>query len=235
MSVEPEARPMLQPLTLDEFVQRPKVSSHIRGIVPAKGIVVVFGPPKGGKTFSVCDLMMHAAHGLDWHGCSIPRRLRVVYLAGEGINGLRVRLKAWLEHHDGIEEAGDFRVLPLSLSLPERVEELIEALRPLSPDLVALDTLNSYFGRGDENSTQDMSAWCVAVRQLRDALGCAVIVVHHTGHGDSGRERGSIVLRATADVLVQVAKDDGAGELVGFQVIAARDLEPMRAAIALRL
>ena len=36
-------------------------------------------------------------------------------------------------------------------------------------------------------------------------------------------------------MLVQVAKDETAGELVGFQVIAARDLEPMEASIALKL
>jgi hypothetical protein len=225
----------IQVLTLGEFVQRPSVSSQVRGVIPKAAIVVVFGPPKGGKTFSVCDLTMHAAHGLDWHGCAIPRRMRVVYLCGEGVNGLRVRLKAWLEHHDSIEEAGDFHVLPQALSLPDRASSLVETLRGLNPDIVVTDTLNAYFGGGDENSTQDMSAWCGAVRYVRDELGCSVIVIHHTGHGDSGRERGSIVLRATADVLVQVAKDETAGELVGFQVIAARDLEPMESAIALRL
>jgi len=224
----------LRPLSLSEFVRLPSVSSHVRGVIPARAIIVVFGPPKEGKTFSVCDLTMHAAHGLDWHGCGVRRRMRVVYLAGEGINGLRVRLKAWLEHHDNIE-AGEFLVLPLALSLPDRVVELVEALRLFKPDIVVADTLNAYFGAGNENDTQDMSNWCRSVRYLRDSLGCAVVIVHHTGHADSGRERGSIVLRATADVLVQVAKDETAGELIGFQVIAARDLDPMEQAIALRL
>jgi hypothetical protein len=222
-------------LTLAEFVQRPSASSHVRGVIPAKSLVVVFGPPKGGKTFSVCDLTMHAAHGLDWHGCAIPRRMRVVYLCGEGINGLRVRLKAWLEHHDNIEEPGDFHILPHALALPGQVLNLVETLSELKPDIIVTDTLNAYFGAGDENSTQDMTTWCHSVRYLRDCLGCSVVVIHHTGHGDSGRERGSIVLRATADVLIQVAKDEAAGELVGFQVIAARDLEPMESAIALKL
>jgi hypothetical protein len=225
----------LKLLTLAEFVQRPTVSSHVRGVIPAESLIVVFGPPKGGKTFSVCDLTMSAAHGLDWHGCAIPRRMKVVYLAGEGVTGLKVRLRAWQEYHDNIEVAGDFHILPLALSLPARAAELAEALRPLSPDIVVTDTLNAYFGGGDENSTQDMSAWCSSVRYLRDALGCSVVVIHHTGHNDTGRERGSIVLRATADVLIQVAKDEGASENIGFQVIAARDIEPMESAIALKL
>lgn len=222
-------------LTLTEFVQRPSVSSHVRGVIPAESFIVVFGPPKGGKTFSVCDLTMHAAHGLDWHGCVISRPLKVGYLVGEGQRGLRVRLKAWLEAHDSIEEAGEFRILPVALSLPDSASAVVASLQEWRPDILVADTLNAYFGGGDENSTQDMSAFCNAVRYLRDTLGCSVIVIHHTGHGDSGRERGSIVLRASADVLIQVAKDDGAGELVGFQVIAARDLEPMESAIALKL
>jgi hypothetical protein len=222
-------------LSLAEFVQRPHISSHVRGVIPAKSLVVVFGPPKGGKTFSVCDLTMHAAHGMDWHGCAIPRRMRVVYLCGEGVNGLRVRLKAWLEHHDTITEPGDFHILPRALSLPDCVFGLTETLQALKPDILVTDTLNAYFGGGDENSTQDMSKWCGAIRDLRDALNCSIVVIHHTGHGDSGRERGSIVLRASADVLIQVAKDEAAGQLVGFQVIAARDLEPMESAIGLRL
>jgi AAA domain len=227
--------PELKVFGLDEFVQRPTVSSLIRGVVPAKAIVVVFGPPKGGKTFSVCDLTMHAAHGLDWHGCAIPRRLRVLYLCGEGVSGMRVRLKAWLEHHDNIGEPGAFKVLPQALSLPNRVATLVESIRAFKPDIVVTDTLNTYFGGGDENSTSDMTAFCDALRYIRDQLGCAVVVIHHTGHGDSGRERGSIVLRASADVIVQVAKDEGTKKLVGFQVIAARDIETMEAPIALKL
>jgi hypothetical protein len=226
----------LKILTLDEFVQRPaSVSSQVRGVIPQGAIVVVFGPPKGGNTFSVCDLTMHAAHGIDWNGCSIPRRMRVVYLAGEGLRGLRERLKAWLEHHDTLGEQGFFRVLPKALSLPDRASTLVQRLAPLKPDIVVTDTLNTYFGRGDESSTQDMTAFCASVRYLRDELACSVVVIHHTGHGDSGRERGSIVLRATADVLIQVAKDESAGELVGFQVIDARDIESMEAPIALKL
>lgn len=225
----------LKLLTLAEFVQRPSFSSHVRGVIPAQSFIVVFGPPKGGKTFSVCDLTMHAAHGIDWHGCAIPRRMKVAYLAGEGVLGLKVRLKAWIEEHENIEEAGSFHVFPFALSLPDAAVSLVEILRAFAPNIIVTDTLNAYFGGGDENSTQDMSAFCNSVRYLRNTLGCSVVVIHHTGHGDSGRERGSIVLRASADVLIQVAKDEGAGELVGFQVIAARDLEPMESAIALRL
>jgi hypothetical protein len=221
--------------SLDEFIQRPSVSNYVRGVLPANSIVVVFGPPKGGKTFTIFDLLMHAAHGMEWHGCRVKRRLKVAYLCGEGVRGLRVRMQAWREHHDNIEEPGQFIILPLALSLPARAVGIIESLREFAPDIVVTDTLNAYFGLGDENSTKDMTAFCDAVRMLREALTCTVVVIHHTGHGEQGRERGSIVLRASADVLIQVAKSETDNKLVGFQVVQARDIETMESAIALRL
>jgi hypothetical protein len=222
-------------LTIDEFVRPPRVSRQIRGIDPGQAIVVFFGPPKEGKTFSVADLTLHAAHGLDWHGCKVRKPLRVAYLVGEGINGFKVRLRAWFEHHDSVAQAGAFRIFPAPLSLPDHIDRVIELLRPFKPDIAVTDTLNAFFGAGDESKTQDMTTFCSAVRAVRDRLGCSVYVIHHTGHGDQGRERGSIVLRATADVLVQIAKDDGGSGLIGFQVIAGRDIETMQNPISLRL
>ena len=43
------------------------------------------------------------------------------------------------------------------------------------------------------------------------------------------------MLRATADVLIRVEKSGANGDLVGFQVISGRDIEPMEAPISLRL
>lgn len=225
----------LRLLTLDEFAQRPRIATHVGGIIPAQSFIVAFGPTKQGKTFVMGDLLMHAAHGLDWHGFKIKRRLRVAYLIGEGATGFRVRLHAWLMHHDNIEEPGEFRILPRGMSLPANYGELIPVLREFRPDVVVTDTLNRYFGTGDENSTQDMTRFTEAAKRVIDEVPCSLIAIHHTGHGDSGRERGSIVLRSACDVVIQIAKDQGGSGLVGFQVITGRDVEPMDQPLSLRL
>jgi hypothetical protein len=233
--LDEEAAAALQLLDLQEFATQPKSRWLVRGILPPDSLVVVFGPPKGGKTFAATDMLMHAAHGKDWHGHAVPRPLRVAFLAGEGRNGLRVRLHAWLQHHDTAELTGAFKVLPRSLSLPDKVEELIEALRDFKPDVVAPDTLNAFFGPGDENSTQDMTHFVAACRRLREALSCTVLVLHHTALADSGRERGSGVLRGAADVVIQVGKDESGSGCIGFQVVTGRDIEPMEQPVGLRL
>lgn len=144
-----------------------------------------------------------------------------------------MRLHAWRQYH-AAELRGDVRLLPEALSLPDRVGELTAVLRDYGPDIVVADTLNAYFGR-DENATQDMTAFVAAVRYLRDGLRCSVILIHHTGHADQSRERGSRVLRAAVDVIVQVARDESGSGAIGLQVIDARDMEPWDQPLALRL
>lgn len=220
--------------TLDEYIVRPHVAYHVRDLVPVESIVVAFGASKSGKTYAVTDLAMHAAHGMHWHGHTVSRALRVAYLAGEGRSGLRVRLRAWRQHH-AAELRGDYRILPRTVPLVDRLVDVLAALRDYAPDIVVLDTLNAYYGSADENSTQDMTAFVAAVRYLRDELHCAVIVIHHTGLTDATRERGSSVLRAAADVIIQVARDDGGSGLIGLQLVEARDMESWSEPLSLRL
>lgn len=235
MSAKNENKTGLRLVNLSEFATSPTVQWSIRGILPRDTLALVFGPPKEGKTFAVVDMLLHAAHGLDWHGHAIRQPQRVAFFSGEGQTGLRVRLHAWTQHHDSAELKGAFNVLPVSLALPDRIEELIELLRDFKPDVIAIDTLNAYFGSGDENSTHDMTRFVAELRRLREALSCSVLIIHHTGLTNTDRERGSIALRGAVDVVIRVSRERGRPGCLGFQVILGRDLEPMDAPLALRL
>jgi hypothetical protein len=221
-------------VSFDDYTVRPKITWHYRDLLPSAGILLTFGAPKSGKTHIVVDMTMHAAHGMHWHGHALSRPLKVAYLAGEGHTGLRVRLHAWRRLH-ATEMKGDMRVMPEALSLAARLDDVLELLRPYGPDLIVTDTLNAYFGGLDENSTQDMTAFVAAVRRLRDELEASIVVIHHTGLADATRERGSSVLRGAADVIAQVARDEGGSGNIGFQVIEARDMEPWDEPISLHL
>jgi hypothetical protein len=219
--------------TLAEFISVPPRACQIAGLDPGASIVVVFGPPKCGKTFAICDLTMHVAHGMNWHaGFQVRGPLRVAYLAGEGTAGLRVRLRAWMAQHSELP-SGEFIVLRRALSLPDKAQKIAERLTAFRPDIVVVDTLNAFFGAGSENDTETMTNFMNAIRYLRDTLGSSIYVIHHTGHGDQTRERGSNVLRASADVLVRVARFRSGN--FGFQIVGARDIDTMDSPLALRL
>jgi len=239
MSIEDEAAARMSArrlslFSLDDFVVRPAVSWLVRDLIPANSVIAVFGPPKSGKTFAICDLAMCVAHGMHWHGHTILRPLRVALLAGEGTNGLRLRMRAW-RCEQCTELRGDLRVLPQALSLPDRADDLLSCLAECRPDLVVIDTVNAYFGDGDENSTADMTRFFAVVRRIRDEVSCSVLMIHHTGLSDTNRARGSSVLAGAVDVLVQVAPDGNTPGLFGFRVIAARDFEKWEKTLSLRL
>ena len=74
------------------------------------------------------------------------------------------------------------------------------------PALIVIDTLARAMGAADENSTQQMGAMIRAVDDMRDDYSCTVLAVHHTGHGNKDRARGSSALLGAVDCEFMVEK-----------------------------
>ncbi|SOC11189.1 AAA domain-containing protein [Rhodobacter sp. JA431] len=187
---------------------------HVDGMIETETIGVVFGDPGCGKSFLAVDLACSVASGSDFHGRKV-RQGSVFYIAGEGHNGLARRFHAWGRHH-----GQDMSRLPVFKS--NRAAQLLDgasaaevgrAVAGLSalhgaPALIIIDTLARNFGGGDENSTQDMNGFVAAIDDLRACwLKTTIIIVHHTGHSDKGRGRGSTVLKGALDFEFRVEKD----------------------------
>jgi hypothetical protein len=79
------------------------------------------------------------------------------------------------------------------------------------PAAVAIDTLNRTL-RGSESSDEDMTAYITAADAIREAFGCAVIIVHHCGV-DQTRPRGHTSLAGAVDAQIAI-KRDGAGNII---------------------
>src|SRR4029077_17636631 len=59
----------------------------VKGIIPREGLVVVWGPPKCGKSFWTFDVAMHVALGWEYRGKRVQPGT-VCYIACEGERGL---------------------------------------------------------------------------------------------------------------------------------------------------
>ena len=66
----------------------------VNGVIPRTGLVVVWGPPKSGKSFIVFDLVMHVALGRPYRGRGVHPGT-AVYCAFEGITGIQARCAAF--------------------------------------------------------------------------------------------------------------------------------------------
>jgi len=178
----------------------PSESWLMKRYIPADSLTVMFGSPGCGKSFAAIDIACHVATGREWRGQPVKQG-RVVYVAGEGKSGLAKRFRAWFDRHGEQPRNISLLLTPIALTDPASVAALVADIRtlPEAPALVIIDTLNRNFGPGDENSTADMTKAVAGLDAIRTATGAAILGIHHSGHVEKGRGRGSSVLFGAVD------------------------------------
>lgn len=202
----------------------------IDGILPANGLVLLVGEKGTLKTFAMLDVAAHISLGMpDWHGHALQRG-PVIYVYAEGRTGILPRVEAWKAYH----KTGNLGILfvphRVTLNEPASVRDLLGALRDRLPDeppiLIIVDTFNRNFA-GNENSAEDVSAFVRGCDVLREETGATVVVVHHKGHGEAERGRGSSVLDAAADTIIFVTRDEDRITLKCLKQKDAAEFQPL--------
>ncbi len=144
--------------------------SLVDGMMPATGVVMMYGTEGSFKTYVALDLAFHVALGCPWIDHPV-RRGDVVYLGAEDPYGLGLRRTAWLLHHGvseseidphfkAIEDAPDFTV-----RRGKDAANLERLIRFVSPEarLIVIDTAAS----GCERSRPQSATWRSGHRELR--------------------------------------------------------------------
>ncbi len=191
---------------------------------------LMFGDPGCGKSFLAVDIALSIATGTPFHGRD-TKQGSVFFIAGEGHNGLARRFAAWSQARgvslSGVplfksERAAQFLDGASAMAVENAVAEL--AYHHGSPALVIIDTLARNFGAGDENNTQDMSNFIVAIDDLKARFpNCSVLIVHHSGHAAKERARGAMALKGALDTEYRVEKEGHEMKLVNTKM---KDAEP---------
>lgn len=178
----------------------------VEGLIPRAGLTVVWGPAACGKSFWAMDVGMHVALGWTYRGRTVEPGA-VVYCALEGASGFGRRQRAFKKERPA-PNIGEipFHLMAEPLDLIRDHDDLVESIRAqgVHPSLVVIDTLNRSLA-GSENDDRDMTAYVRATDAIREAFGCAVMVIHHCGHGGH-HPRGHSALTGAADAQVSVKK-----------------------------
>jgi KaiC/GvpD/RAD55 family RecA-like ATPase len=182
----------------------------VEGLIPAKGLVCLYGAPGVGKSFVALDLalsVIQATTFLSHETNPGP----VVYVAAEGSFGLGRRIDGWESAREQRIEDGLF-VLPEAVQLLDvaSVSRFIEEAAAVKPRLIVVDTLARCFVGGDENSAQDMGRAIASLDKIARATNAAVLPIHHTTKSELGNgptERGSSALRGAAETMMLLERD----------------------------
>jgi len=187
--------------------KQPKNTWLIKDIIEQATTGMLFGSPASGKSFIAMEMAFCIATGNDFANNPVVKG-QVVYLAGEGFNGLIKRFKALEEKYQ--TQTSDVFVInkPASLMCKNNTEEVIKEVDNICPNptLIIVDTLHRNFGGGDENSAKDVGKLMEAITAIINHTGAAVLLVHHSGHNSCDRARGSSALKAALDVEYKVSK-----------------------------
>lgn len=209
-------RPSTGLLTIAEIEALPPPEWVIDGLIPETGLVVPYGPPKAGKTFVVLSMGLHIAAGKPWFGRAVKQGA-VVYIAGEGLGGLSLRIRAMRLRYD-IPADVPFYVRPKAVNFrdPGMVAELIKLVRETVGGqrvaLVVIDTLARAMPGVDENSAQEVGVVIAQCDLVKEELRCAVAPIHHTGKDQERGMRGSNAIHGAVDATFRI-KAAGKGKV----------------------
>lgn len=190
----------------------------IEDILVLRNISLIFGPSGAGKSFLALDWAFHVALGKTWHKKAVKKG-GVLYFCGEGRSGIIKRRKAW-EHEHGVKiPANCFQMSESTVTFDaEGMERVVLELQTLAeggfhPVMIIIDTMaRSMSGDADENSVKDTMLFLNMCGMLQDTYGAHVMPIHHSGHSDNKRARGSSAIRAALDAeicIIPKSKKDG--------------------------
>jgi hypothetical protein len=156
----------------------------------------------------------------------------VVYIAGEGVGGLKHRVKAMLQSYE-IQSLVPFWIVPRAVNfrVAADVASLVTAIKERIaisdfPDvpvtLAIVDTLARAMPGADENSAQDVGVVIAACDWLKEELNCAVAIVHHEGKDEGRGARGTSALRGAWDAAFRITKTNSQ---ITMEVVDQKDAE----------
>lgn len=192
---------------------------------------MLFGAPGMAKSFLAVGWAASIATGTPWLGRDVLQGA-VFYLAGEGHAGLARRLRAWeIKHHVKLAGAPLYvSRCPAKLMDQNATEKLVQEIESLcvshgKPALIIIDTFARNMGEGDENSNADIAKIIAVIDAVKAYLGCAFLVVHHSGHADSSRARGGSSLPAAVDGSFKLHGKEAHGKLAELMLTHIKSKE----------
>jgi hypothetical protein len=186
----------------------------IEGVLPKRGVGLLFGQSMTFKSFVAMDMALCAVLQRPWAGLR-TESASAVYLGAEGADGLRKRIAGYAATRRDIPTNVAFELISAAPNLGaaqgdfQTLIDTIEA-RSVRPGLIVIDTIAKTMPGADENG-QGMSQFLANAQALSQHFDCFVLAVHHVGHGvdAQGRPRGWSGITGALEVQILCERNKG--------------------------
>lgn len=160
------------------------------GMIQDRALTVVAGPSNAGKSAVLLDILCTmAAEKTEEDGKfgvwmnAMTKRRNILYIAGEGIDGIVNRVAAWEHFHQrSVRQHMSFTSEAFLFDSPEPAwQDLAARVIAGSYQVVVFDTMATMMTGLEENSNDDMGKVMSWLHRFVEKTQAAVILVHHTG------------------------------------------------------
>jgi|TARA_Y100000310_G_scaffold318959_1_gene373643 archaellum biogenesis ATPase FlaH len=179
-----------------------------QGILPERGILIIGGQPKAGKSILALNLAYHLATGTQWLDFAIPKTRKTVVLQAENSYwNVRRRIRTMNNATEApfLLPPPNKDTLTVSDPIALKINSLKDYLKMEtiitrhSPDVLIIDPL-VHFHSADENSNAEMGLVMEHFRTLANNHNLAVIIIHHSKKPGLNQSQGGMTLRGASAV-----------------------------------
>lgn len=189
----------------------------IEGVLREGHKMMIAGPSKAGKSFSLIELATCISYGLPWMGCFNCKSGKVLYINMElDPNSCRNRFYRVQEAMEILDKVPAFpchvwnlrgHVVPMD----KLTKITIRRYRHSGYAAIIIDPIYKVL-TGSENNAYDMAQFCNYFDRISTECNCAVIYCHHHSKGDQSWKRsmdrasGSGVFARDVDALLDMTE-----------------------------
>ena len=189
----------------------------IEGILRQGHKLLLAGPSKAGKSYALIELCVAIAEGRSWLGWPCAKG-QVMYVNLELDKASCLHRFADIYQAMGLEPRGIsnidiWNLRGRSVPMDKLAPKLIRRAQKRQYIAIVIDPIYKVI-TGDENSADQMAAFCNQFDRVATELGCAVIYCHHHSKGSQGQKRsvdrasGSGVFARDPDALLDMIELD---------------------------
>lgn len=177
----------------DAWENLPELSpSLINGVLRQGHKMLVAGPSKAGKSYSLIELSIAIAEGADWLGWECAQG-NVMYVNLEldrasCLHRFRDVYEALKLQPHNLRRIDIWNLRGKAIPMDKLAPKLIRRAAKKHYIAIIIDPIYKVI-TGDENSADQMANFCNQFDKVCSELGCAVIYCHHHSKGQQGQKR----------------------------------------------